>query len=103
MLLMAVLQKVEHWNKVMRAQGFREAPGFRVSFRIDEFQSLYLRRTKHVCRSAVAELRHRMFAIPQNVEQLSCPDADCFSFQAESTFAQQVAGLLRCRPPKCSG
>ena len=58
-----MLQKVEHWNKVMRAQGLREAPGFRVSFRIDEFQSLYLRRTKHACRTAVTELRHRMLAI----------------------------------------
>ena len=66
MLLMAVLQKAEHWNKVMRAQGLREAPGFRVSFRIDEFQSLYLRRTKRACSSTVVELRHRVFAIPQN-------------------------------------
>ena len=86
MLLVAMLQKVEKEINAMRAQGLREAPGFRVCFRIEEFQSLYLRRTKHVCRSAVAELRHRMFAIPQIVEQLSCPDADCFPPSGEHVF-----------------
>jgi len=102
MLLMAVLQKVEHWNKVMRAQGLREAPGFRVSFRIDEFQSLYLRRTKHACSSAVVELRHRVFAIPQNVKAIVVLRCRLF-FQVESTFTQQVAELLRCRSPNVLG
>ena len=44
MLLVAMLQKVEKEINAMRAQGLREAPGFRVCFRIEEFQSLYLRR-----------------------------------------------------------
>ena len=43
-LLVAMLQKVEQEINAMTAQGLREAPGFRVCFRIEEFQSLYLRR-----------------------------------------------------------
>ena len=39
-----VRSQVEQKNKARRAQGLREAPGFRVCFRIEEFQSLYLRR-----------------------------------------------------------
>ena len=99
MLLMAVLQKVEHWNKVMRAQGLREAPGFRVSFRIDEFQSLYLRRTKHACSSAVVELRHRVLAILQSVNHAIVVLRSRFVSKWRECLHNKVAELLSCRSP----
>ena len=102
MLLMAVLQKVEHWNKVMRAQGLREAPGFRVSFRIDEFQSLYLRRTKRACSSAVVELRHRVLAILQSVNDANCCVEKQICFQVGRMFAQQSCRVVELQITDCA-
>ena len=88
-----MLQKVEQKTKVKRAQGLREAPGFRVCFRIEEFQSLYLRRKKHACRTAVTELRHRMLAIRRMLSNRYAQMQMLF-LQAESMCSQHVAELL---------
>ena len=82
-----------------RAQGLKEAPGFRVRFRIDEFQSLYLRRTKHACSSAAVVSRHRVLAILQSVNDAIVVLRSRFASKWRACLHNKVVELLSCKSP----